>query len=79
MTSFQDFRKIEDLTYEQAFAELETIVASLEANQKSLDESIALFERGQALAKHCAALLDQAELRVRTLTGDPTGVEEGED
>ena len=32
----------------------------LEAGEKSLDESIALFERGQALAKHCAALLDKA-------------------
>jgi exodeoxyribonuclease VII small subunit len=57
-----------ELSYEQAFAELEEIVYSLEANQKSLEESIALFERGQSLALHCAALLDQAELRVRMLS-----------
>lgn len=58
---------IQSLSYEQAFAELEEIVGGLEINQKPLDEAIALFERGQALAKHCASLLDQAELRVRQL------------
>jgi exodeoxyribonuclease VII small subunit len=58
-----------ELSYEQAFAELEEIVFSLEANQKSLEESIALFERGQSLALRCAALLEQAELRVRMLSG----------
>ena len=59
---------IQSLSYEQAFAELEEIVLGLEANQKSLDQAIALFERGQALAKHCADLLDQAELKVRQLS-----------
>ncbi len=59
--------KIQSLSYEQAFAELEEIVYGLETNQKTLDEAIALFERGQALAKHCAGLLDKAELRVRQL------------
>lgn len=56
------------LSYEQAYAELEEIVSSLEANSKSLEEAMSLFERGQALAQHCAALLDQAELRVRQLS-----------
>lgn len=56
------------LSYEQAFAELETIINGLEANQKTLEESIALYERGQALARFCAGLLDQAELRVRQLS-----------
>jgi len=59
---------IASLTYEKAFAELEEIVDGLEANSKTLEEAIALFERGQALAKHCAGLLDQAELRVRKLS-----------
>jgi len=59
---------IEDMTYEQAFAELETIVSALEANQISLEESLALFERGQALSQFCAAQLDRAELRVTQLT-----------
>jgi len=60
---------IESLTYEQAFAELETIIESLEADQSSLEDAIALFERGQALSRHCSTLLEQAELRIRQLTG----------
>lgn len=61
---------VEELSYEQALAELETIVASLEANRLSLEDSMALFERGQALTKHCIELLDKAELRVKKLSGD---------
>ena len=64
---------IQTFSYEQAFAELEIIVASLESNQKTLDEAIALYERGQALSKRCASLLDQAELRVRQINGQPPG------
>lgn len=64
---------IQSLSYEQAFAELEEIVSGLEMNQKPLDEAIALFERGQALAKHCASLLDQAELKVRKLNVQDEG------
>jgi exodeoxyribonuclease VII small subunit len=63
-------KKVEDLTYEAAFTELETIVAVLEGESRPLDESISLYERGQALAKHCAALLEKAELKVRQLSGD---------
>lgn len=59
------------LTFEQAFAQLEEIVARLESAELSLDESIALFERGQALAAECARLLDAAELKVKQLT--PSG------
>lgn len=61
---------IEQLTYEQAFSELEAIVALLESEQHSLEESIALFERGQKLASRCASLLDQAELRIKQIIGD---------
>lgn len=61
---------VEELSYEQALAELETIVASLEANRLSLEDSMGLFERGQALTKHCIELLDKAELRVKKLSGD---------
>jgi len=67
---------IEELSYEQALAELEKIVAALEANKPgdsgylSLDEALSLYERGQALSRHCVDLLDKAELRVRQLSGD---------
>ena len=60
---------VETLTYEQAFAELESIVAILESDQRSLEETLALFERGQGLARYCAGLLDQAELKVQQLSG----------
>lgn len=58
---------IEDLTYEEAYAELEGIVLLLEQEQTSLESTIAWYERGQALARRCQELLDKAELRVRTL------------
>jgi exodeoxyribonuclease VII small subunit len=64
---------IDQLTYEQAFTELEGIVTALESEQRSLEEALALFERGQALASYCASLLDQADLKVQQLSaGDLT-------
>lgn len=59
---------VESLGYEQAYQELEQVVSALEAGQTSLEDALGLFERGQALAKRCAALLDTAELRVRRLS-----------
>jgi len=61
---------VDELTYEQAYAELEEIVAALESEERTLDEAISQYERGQALAKHCADLLDKAELKVQQLSGD---------
>lgn len=58
-------KPVDELNYEEAFAELESIVAALENSQQALEESLALFERGQLLAKRCADLLDSAELRVQ--------------
>ena len=62
-------KPVENLDYEAAFSELETIVDSLENEQRSLEESMSLFERGQALVKRCAELLDKAELKVKQLSG----------
>jgi len=62
--------QVEKLSYEQALAELETIVASLEANKLALENAMSLYERGQALTRHCIELLDKAELRVKKLSGD---------
>ena len=61
---------IDELTYEQAFSELEEIVSDLESDGQTLDEAVALFERAQALASYCASLLDQSELRVQQLTNE---------
>ena len=72
-------KPVKGLTYEAAFAELEIIVAALESGEKPLEESIQLFERGQELIKHCAGLLDEAQLKVQTLTGEiPDSVKENE-
>ena len=61
---------VEGLTYEQAMTELESIVAALESGDHALDAALALYERGQALAHHCTRLLDQAELKVQSLSGE---------
>lgn len=66
----QETKPIEKLKYEEAFAELETIVEALESGERPLDESMTLFERGQALIKRCAELLDKAELKVKQLSGE---------
>ena len=72
-------KPIEELTYEQAFAELEAVVAALESGEQPLETSLSLFERGQALTKHCTELVDKAELKVRQLTGESLEpFEEGE-
>jgi len=65
-------KDIETLTFEQAFAELEEVVGKLEAGGLALEESLALFERGQALAAQCNKQLDQAELKVQQLS--PEGI-----
>ena len=54
-----------DLSYEDALAELEEILAALEAGDLPLEESLARYERGATLAAYCEELLDKAELRVR--------------
>lgn len=63
-------RPVEDLTYEQAFEELEGLVDRLESGDLPLEDSMALFERGQSLADRCGKLLEQAELRLRQLLPD---------
>jgi exodeoxyribonuclease VII small subunit len=62
--------EIAELTFEAAFAELEAIVEQLEAGQLPLEESLTLFERGQALAARCGHLLENAELKVKQLVGN---------
>ncbi|MCG9917134.1 MAG: exodeoxyribonuclease VII small subunit [Phenylobacterium sp.] len=58
---------IQALTFEQALAELEAIVAKLESGQAPLDDSIRLYERGAQLKDHCEARLDAARLRVEKI------------
>lgn len=60
----------EELSYEEAMAELEGIVDSLEGEQSPLDDAMKLFERGQALVTRCGELLEAAQLKVQKLAGD---------
>ncbi len=60
-------------SFEELYRELEETVRRLEAGDLTLDESLALFERGTALAEQCNTLLDSAELRVRQLATRPDG------
>lgn len=70
---------INALNFEQALKELESIVGRLERGDVELEESIAIYERGEALRSHCDKLLKQAEAKVEKLTlsgdGKPAGVE----
>ena len=74
--------KSKDLSFEALFSELEETVAKLEAGDLSLDESLALFQRGMELSKRCTEMLEKAELRIRELVpqanGEP-GIEDFEE
>lgn len=61
---------INELSFEQAYSQLEEVVAKLESGEMNLEESVTLFEQGKQLAAHCQSLLDKAELRVRKLSDD---------
>ncbi len=63
-------KPVEELSYEEALVELEGIVEALEGEQSPLEDSMKLFERGQALAAHCSALLESAQLKVQKLVGE---------
>ncbi|MFQ1701433.1 exodeoxyribonuclease VII small subunit [Loktanella agnita] len=68
---------IDEMSFEQAIKELETVVGQLERGDVALDESIALYERGAALKARCEAKLKEAEEKVAKITlgegGQPAG------
>ncbi|HME85058.1 MAG TPA: exodeoxyribonuclease VII small subunit [Roseiarcus sp.] len=70
--------EIAEMPFETALAELEQIVDQLEKGAVSLDDSIKLYERGEALKAHCDDLLKNAEMRIEKITltaaGKPKGV-----
>jgi len=61
---------IPQMDFESAFNALQENVSRLENEDLSLEESLALFEKGQELANHCAGLLETAELKVRQLSSE---------
>ena len=73
MTSAVDRTDVSALSFEQAVSELEGIVASLERGDVALDKSIEIYERGEALKKHCETLLSAAEARIEKIRIDRNG------
>lgn len=75
----QKHADIKEMTFERALKELEGIVTRLERGDVELEESIAIYERGEQLRDHCERLLRQAEAKVEKLTlasdGTPKGSE----
>jgi exodeoxyribonuclease VII small subunit len=61
------------MDFEKQIAELEEIVRSLESGNVSLDESLALFEKGIKLTTNCKKMLDEAEKKVSILVSDENG------
>ena len=70
-------KSVADMSFEEAMAELERVVSQLESGQAPLDQSIALYERGEALRKHCDARLKDAELRVSKIIQGADGEAKG--
>jgi exodeoxyribonuclease VII small subunit len=64
---------VDALTFDEALAELQRTVAELEEGGLPLERTLELYERGAALHARCAALLDEAELRIRRLVDGPGG------
>ena len=67
------------MPFEAALAELEAIVDRLEKGAVALEESVRIYERGEALKAHCDKLLKNAEMRIEKITlgadGKPKGTE----
>ncbi|WP_298969171.1 exodeoxyribonuclease VII small subunit [uncultured Roseobacter sp.] len=73
---------VDQMSFEQAMAELEKVLGQLERGDVALDESIALYERGAALKARCETKLKEAEEKVAAITldgeGTPTGTKPAE-
>ena len=64
---------IADMSFEDALRALEEIVRKLEGGEVPLDDSITLYERGEALRRHCQARLDAAQARIEKIVTGPDG------
>lgn len=69
--------EITALSFEDALRALEDVVRKLESGEVPLDDSISLYERGEALRKHCQARLDAAQARIERIVAGPDGIATG--
>lgn len=72
-------KALEDLSFEAALKELEAIVSRLEQGEVDLEDSIALYERGQSLKSHCEKKLKLAETRLEKIVLGASGAEIAQD
>jgi exodeoxyribonuclease VII small subunit len=70
---------INALSFEKALAQLEDIVSRLEGGKVDLEESIKIYEQGEALRKHCEKKLGEAEARIEKITLDSSGKPKGKE
>lgn len=56
---------LDQLSYEEAYQQLESVIQQLESGELSLEQSVDLYEQGRLLSAHCQKLLEQAELRIK--------------
>ena len=68
---------LKEMSFEQSLSELEEIVSRLEQGDVELERSITIYERGEALRKHCDDLLKRAEAKVEKITLDSKGIPSG--
>jgi exodeoxyribonuclease VII small subunit len=68
---------VQRMPFERAIEELESIVKRLEEGKVPLEESVAIYERGEALKRRCEELLAQAEARVNKIVLDSSGKPRG--
>ena len=70
-------KPVTEMSFEEAMRELEQVVGQLESGNVDLEKSIAIYERGAELKKHCEAKLAQAQARIEQITlaenGEPSG------
>ena len=78
MTDLPPQTPVDEMSFEQAMAELEQVLGQLEGGDVALDDSIKLYERGAALKARCETKLKEAEEKVAAITldgdGNPTGL-----
>lgn len=65
--------QIASMSFEDALRALEDVVRRLESGEVPLDQSIELYERGEALRRHCQARLDAAQARIEKIVAGPDG------
>lgn len=71
-------KKKHDVSFEQLYNELEATIEKLEEGNLSLDDALALYQRGIELATECGTMLDDAELKIQELTPSVRGPDTGE-